>query len=62
MTPAPRATPVPTELVAASLLTSAEGAEVHLIATDGRRLRLPADEETARALVVNIWRALDRPS
>jgi hypothetical protein len=59
MTPAPRATQA--TLVAASLLTSAEGAEVHLVATDGRLLRLPADEETARALALNIWRALDRP-
>jgi hypothetical protein len=60
MTPGPRATAA--ELVAASLLTSAQGAEVHLVSADGRLLRVPADEETARALALNIWRALDRPS
>jgi hypothetical protein len=54
---APAATP---ELVAASLLTSAEGAEVHLVARDGQRLRVAADEPTARALAEALWRALDR--
>lgn len=49
------------DLVAASLLTSAEGAEVQLVARDGRRLRVPADEETARNLVLSLWQALDRP-
>lgn len=60
MTPAPHATPV--TLVVASLLTSPQGAELHLVAADGRLVRLPADEETARALALNLWRALDRPS
>ena len=62
MTPANHAQPVaktPPELIAASLLTSAEGAEVHLVSRDGRRFRLPADEETARSLVLTLWRALD---
>lgn len=53
----PEASP---ELVAASLLTSAEGAELHLVAKDGQRLRLAADEATARALAVTLWQALDR--
>ncbi len=48
------------ELIAASLLTSAAGAELHLVARDGQRLRLAADEETARALAIGLWRALDR--
>lgn len=52
---------IPAELVAASLLTSAQGAEVHLVSRDGRRFRVPTDEETARSLVLSLWRALDRP-
>jgi hypothetical protein len=47
------------ELIAASLLTSASGAEVQLVARDGQRLRVPADEETARAIALNLWRALE---
>ncbi|MGG5809027.1 hypothetical protein [Falsiroseomonas sp. CW058] len=63
MTPhAPTPPALPEELIAASLLTSAQGSEVQLIATDGRRFRVPADEETARSLVLSLWRALDRPS
>ena len=47
------------DLVAASLLTSASGAEVHIVARDGRRMRLAADEETARALAMSLWRAIE---
>jgi hypothetical protein len=47
------------ELIAASLLTSDSGAELQLIARDGQRLRLPADEATARAIALSLWRALD---
>lgn len=54
------ATPAaPPELVAASLLTSPTGAEVHLVARDGQRLRVVADEATARSLAATLWRALD---
>jgi hypothetical protein len=49
-----------TELVAALLLTSAAGAAVELVARDGQRLRLAADEATARELAISFWRALDR--
>ena len=56
-----RAKPAP-ELVAASLLTSDEGAEVHLIARDGRLLKISADEETARSVAISLWKALDRLS
>ena len=65
MTPATHAQPgakMPPELIAASLLTSAEGAEVHLVSAEGQRFRLPADEDTARSLVLTLWRALDRLS
>jgi hypothetical protein len=48
------------DFVAASLLTSTEGAEIHLMARDGRLLRLPTDEVTARQLIVGLWQALDR--
>jgi hypothetical protein len=48
------------DLVAASLLTSASGAEVHIVARDGQRLRVAADEETARALAVSLWRAIEK--
>jgi hypothetical protein len=47
------------ELVAASLFTSAAGSELQLVARDGQRLRLAADEETVRALAVTLWRALE---
>ena len=47
------------ELVAASLLTSATGAELELVSRDGQRLRLAADEVTARAIAISLWRALD---
>jgi hypothetical protein len=50
------------ELVAASLLTSTDGSEVHLVARDGRLLRLTADEETARSVAITLWKALDRRS
>jgi hypothetical protein len=48
------------DLVAASLLTSPAGAELHLIARDGGRLRLATDEATARRLAQALWRALER--
>ncbi|MGK7861992.1 hypothetical protein [Falsiroseomonas sp. E2-1-a4] len=48
------------DFVAASLLTSAEGAEIHLVARDGRLLRLPTDEANARQLIIGLWQALDR--
>lgn len=57
MTPIPQAT---AELVAASLLTSPAGAELHLISSDGRRLRVAADAVTAQTLALTLWRALDR--
>ncbi|MGX9965331.1 hypothetical protein ACVFYP_18520 [Roseomonas sp. F4] len=47
------------DFVAASLLTSEEGAEIHLIARDGRMLRLPTDEANARQLIIGLWKALD---
>ena len=59
MTATTRSVAVPQQLVAASLLTSADGAELHLIARDGQRLRLPADEASARGLALALWRALD---
>lgn len=49
----------PPDLVAASLLTSTTGAELHLVARDGQRLRIAADEKTARALALSLWRALE---
>jgi hypothetical protein len=52
----PTATP---DLVAASLITSPSGAELHLVARDGQRLRLPADEPTARDIALGLWRALE---
>jgi len=54
--------PPAADLVAASLLTSDKGAELHLVARDGQRLRLSADEPTARAIAVTLWQALDRVS
>lgn len=63
MLPPPAATAMPdapADLVAASLLTSAAGAELHLVARDGQRLRLRADEPTAREIAAALWRALDR--
>jgi hypothetical protein len=48
------------ELVAASLLTSAAGAELQLVSRDGQRVRLAADEATAREIAITLWRALDR--
>jgi hypothetical protein len=50
----------PLDLVSASLLTCASGAELHLVARDGQRLRLVADEPTAREIATALWRALDR--
>jgi hypothetical protein len=47
------------DLVAASLLTSASGAELHLVARDGRRLRVATDAETGRLLAQALWRALE---
>ena len=49
-----------TDLVAASLLTSEQGAELHLVSRDGRLLRLKADENTARDAAVMLWQALNR--
>ena len=57
---APGAT-MPPDLVAASLLTSASGAELHLVARDGHRLRVATDEATARMLAQALWRALAEP-
>jgi hypothetical protein len=59
MTPKTPGRPVTADLVTASLLTSKLGAELHLVARDGQRLRLATDEETARALALTIWQALD---
>ena len=59
MTATTRSVAVPQQLVAASLLTSADGAELHLIARDGQRLCLAADEANARALAIALWQALD---
>ena len=51
--------PTPPDLVAASLLTSAAGAELHLMVRDGRRLRVATDEETGRLLAQALWRVLE---
>ncbi len=56
--PASRDFPAP-ELIAASLLTSDQGSEIHLMSRDGRLLRLSADEETARSAIIGLWKALD---
>lgn len=56
MTPFPQAM---SELVAASLLTSPAGAELHLVASDGRRLRVATDAATAQILALTLWQALD---
>lgn len=56
MQPRPPTTP---DLVAASLLTSQSGAELHLVAGDGQRLRVAADESTARDLALGLWRLLE---
>ena len=58
MPPLPGLPHAPPDLIAASLLTSPAGAELHLVARDGHRLRLAADEDTARALALGLWRAL----
>ncbi len=55
----PSAAVLPAEVVAASLLTSAAGAEVHLVGRDGQLMRLNADETTARRVALLLWRALD---
>jgi hypothetical protein len=47
------------EVVSASLLTGANGAELHLMSSDGRLTRLPADAATAQALALSLWRALE---
>ncbi|WP_439597810.1 hypothetical protein [Falsiroseomonas sp.] len=46
--------------MAATLLTSEEGAEIHLMDREGRLLRLPTDEANARQLIIGLWQALDR--
>jgi hypothetical protein len=56
---APRSVSTP-DVVAATLLTSEQGAEIHLMAKDGRLLRLPTDEANARQLIIGLWQALDR--
>ncbi|WP_203076836.1 hypothetical protein [Falsiroseomonas ponticola] len=56
--PARRESPAP-ELIAASLLTSDQGSEIHLMSRDGRLLRLTADAETARSAIIGLWKALD---
>jgi hypothetical protein len=56
MLPTPPAT---AELVAATLLTGANGAELHLMSSDGRLTRLPADKATAEALALTLWSALE---
>ncbi|MBU8545870.1 MULTISPECIES: hypothetical protein [Roseomonadaceae] len=48
------------DVIAATLLTSEQGAEIHLMAKDGRLLRLPTDEANARQLIIGLWQALDR--
>lgn len=48
------------DLVAAPLLTTPAGAELHLVARDGGRLRLATDEATARMLAQALWGALER--
>ncbi len=47
------------EVVSASLITGAFGAELHLMSSDGRLTRLPADTATAQALALSLWRALE---
>lgn len=51
---------LPADLIAASLLTSPRGAELHLVSRSGQRVRLPTDEATARSLAITLWRALDQ--
>jgi hypothetical protein len=51
--------PTPPDLVAASLLTSATGAELHLVVRGGRRLRVATDEETGQLLAHALWRVLE---
>lgn len=53
------AEPRAADVIAASLLTSATGAELQLVSRDGQRLRLAADERTARALALGLWRAME---
>lgn len=59
-TPGQSRPPRAPDFVAASLLTCADGAEIHLVARDGRLLRLPTDEANARQLIIGLWQALDR--
>jgi hypothetical protein len=49
------------DLVSASLLTAGGHGEVHLVARDGRLLRLATDEATARNLALSLWKALHPP-
>ena len=60
MTPTPAAPAAPQDLVAAPLITSAAGAELHLVTREGHRLRLATDEPTARRLARALWSALER--
>jgi hypothetical protein len=52
--------PTPPDLVAASLLTSTKGAELHLVSRDGSRLRVATDEATAQLLAHTLWQAMER--
>jgi len=55
----PPTLPATAEVVAATLLTGAHGAELHLMSSDGRLMRLPADSATAQALALSLWSALE---
>lgn len=57
--PEQRDIPAP-ELIAATLLTSDTGSEIHLVSRDGRLMRLSADEDTARSAIIGLWKALDQ--
>jgi hypothetical protein len=52
--------PQAAELIAASLFTSDAGAELELVSRDGQRVRLAADERTARALALGLWGAMEK--
>lgn len=60
MTPTPAAPAATPDLVAAPLITSPTGAELHLVTRDGHRLRLATDEPTARLLACTLWPALEQ--
>lgn len=60
MLPGPAAQAARSDLVAASLLTSGGSAELHLITRDGQRLRIAADEVTARRLALGLWQVIEQ--